>query len=65
MTNDSVDPKVLCFLQDIVVNSADAIKSHLSSRSCNEIRNIEEMLPTIIQPNNLETGNWITNHVAN
>ena len=57
MTNDSVDQKVLCFLQDIIANSTTAIKSHLSASSCEEIKKIGEMFPSNAQPNNTEEGN--------
>ena len=65
MTNDSVDPKVLCFSQDIIVNSAFAITSYFHANSCEEIRKIECMFPTNVQPNDPEAGDWVTNHVAN
>ena len=57
MTNDSVDPKVLFFLQDIIVNSATSIKSHLSDSFYNEIRKTEDVFQSEIEPNNHDTGN--------
>ena len=36
MINDKVDPKVLRFSQEIIVNSADTIKSYLSPSYCDE-----------------------------
>ena len=64
MRNNSVDAKVLHFLQDVVVNSAIEIKSYFPASSCYEIRKIKEMFLTNVQPNDPESCNWITNHAA-
>ena len=65
MINDSVDPKVLFFFQDIITNSATAIKYYLSDSCCEEISKIEDMLPSDIKPNNPDAGDLITKHVGN
>ena len=65
ITNDKVDPKVLCFLQDIIVNSADAIKSCLSQSCCDKLNNIEDMFPSTLQPNDPESTNCIAGCVSN
>ena len=65
MTNDKVDQKFLCFLQDVIVNSADTIKSCFSPSCCEELNKIEDVFPSTIQPNNPEAGNWIAGCVSN
>ena len=60
MTNYSIDPKVLYFLQDIIVNSPTGIKSCLLDSCCDEIRKIEDIFSSEIEPNNNNVGNWIT-----
>ena len=59
MTNYSVDPKILLFLQDIIVNSATAVKSYLSDSYCDEFRKIEDMFPLDIKSINPDADNWI------
>ena len=65
MTNYCVDPKVLLFLQDIIVNSTTTVKSYLSDSNCDEIRKIEEMFISDIKHNNPDACNWINDHVGN
>ena len=65
MTNECVHPKLLCFLQDDVVNFVTAIKYYLSDRNYDEIRKIEENFPSNIQPNNTESGNCIIDNMDN
>ena len=57
MMNDGVDPKVLYFIQDIDVNYATAIKSYLSERSYDKIRQIEEKFISNVKPNDPNAGN--------
>ena len=52
-------------LHDVLVNSADAIKSYLSPSCCEELNKIEDIFPSTIQPNNPEVSNWITGFVSN
>ena len=65
MKNDSVDPKVLYFLQEIIANSTNAIKYYLSESYCEEIMQIEDSSPSYVEPNNNNTGDYIIEYVGN
>ena len=55
-----------CYIfQDIIVKSADEIKSHLSHSFHVELMKTEYMFPSTNQTNNPATGNWITSYVKN
>ena len=65
MINYCVDPKVLLFLQDIIVNSATAIKSYFSESYCDDIKKIVDMFPLDIKSINPDADNWINDYVGN
>ena len=65
MSNDIVDPKVLCFLQDVDANSTTAVKYYLYSSSCDDIRKTKEKFPTNAQSINPEVGNCIADPMSN
>ena len=58
-------PKHCTFFQEIVANSADAIKSCLCPSCCEKLKKIEDVLLSNSQPNNPEASNWITSCVKN
>ena len=44
MTNDSVDPKGLCFRQEIIANSTNAIKTYLYEKNHKDIEETKAII---------------------
>ena len=65
MKNDSVDPKVINLLQDIIANSTTSIKYYLLDSYCDEIGKTEENFLSDVKPNNPNAGNLIAEHARN
>ena len=51
--------------RDVIVNSADTLKSYLSHSYCDELKEDNRYFPSTIQPDNPEAGNWINYCVKN